>query len=90
MISAHEALERMDRVRDEAGVPAGATFSFLEKRWIELDDDEVHPARPASADDTVSPRADRLVWVGKYSHMSSTWELALDETGILVRLRKSR
>jgi hypothetical protein len=90
MIPAEEALERMDRYRIETGVPEGAKFSFLEKRWIELADDEVHPARRASADDSVSPHADRLVWVGVFSHMSSTWELALDEAGTLVRLRKSR
>lgn len=80
----------MDRYRDEAGVPVGARFSFLEKRWIELADDEVHPAQLTASDDSLSLRTDRLVWVGKYSHMSSTWELALDEAGTLVRLRKSR
>lgn len=80
----------MDRYRDVVGVPVGARFSFLEKRWIELADDEVHPARLLANDDSHGPPTDRLVWVGKFSHMSSTWELALDKAGTLVRLRKSR
>ena len=83
-------MEWLERYRDEAGVPAEARLSFLEKRWIELGDDEVHPARLPANDDSPSPHTDRLVWIGKYSRMSSTWELALDEVGTLVRLRKAR
>lgn len=90
MIPAQEVLAKMDRYRSESGIPDGARFSFLEKRWIELGDDEVHPARPSDSDESLSPCTDRLVWVGLYSQKSSTWELALDGIGTLVRLRKSR
>lgn len=78
MLSYNEASQRLMQLRGSCEVPMEATFSYMEKRFIEL--------MPMSEPHFV----ETLVWIGRFAHQGRYWELTIDSNGNLIRLNKSR
>ena len=102
MLTYREAVQRILDLGTSWGVPSDAGLFLVEKRRIELlpaggiEGMEIdnYVSSPKDGGDggeqQVPPPTETLVWIGEFTHSSRTWELAVDEHGVLVRLRKSR
>lgn len=103
MLTYHEAVQRILSLGESWGVPSEARLFLVEKRRIELlpageiegMDGDASVYSPMDMGDGAEgeqapPLTETLVWIGEFTHQSRTWELAVDERGELVRLRKSR
>ena len=92
------ALSRFEAARSEFEIPPDAPVTALEKRWIEqLQPGEIEGRDPPLPDPVpvkfLAPDfvpEQKLVWVAEFNRSFQFWELALDENGSFVRLRKSR
>jgi hypothetical protein len=98
MISAAEAVRKMADYQKDLGIPPQAMLDGIEKRFIEwsgMHEIEKMAAPPVDEmteppEETIPAYQERLVWVGRFEDAIVSWELALDENGTLIRLRKSR
>lgn len=87
MISATQATIRLEEVRSDLGIPEQAELVFVEKRIIELESATGEVETALGADPVY---ANQLAWIGKFTMRISFWEVAVDDRGSLIRLRKSR
>lgn len=78
----HQAREKAEAVRKEAGVPDGFALESATKRYIELSEQKPNG---------IYLVRDVLVWMARFSNPPSFWELAIDDkTGLVVRTQKTR
>lgn len=99
MITANEAADKMAEYQKDLGIPPQARLDGLEKRFIEwsgMHEIEGMTAGPvedmpeAGLAEVIPSFEEKLVWVGRFEDAIASWELALDVSGTLIRLRKSR
>lgn len=84
-------IELADRNEIEAVIPMPAPADEADDDGHETEAIETAAASVEEEGEQAIPvYTERLAWVGKYVHQIFFWELALDETGTLIRLRKSR
>jgi hypothetical protein len=92
MLTYSEAVRRFRDLRSGLAIPDDADFFSVEKRHIEqmpTGEIEGRDGEPSPAE-SESGIASRLAWVAEFTRDFLFWEVALDDRGDLVRLRKSR
>ncbi len=106
MLNYIETIYRFNHYRDSLGIPPQAQLASVEKRLIELGkENEIEEVVPIGSgfeldeSETYSSEleeagtptfSEQFAWVGEFVHGFLFWELALDSSGSLIRLRKSR